>query len=143
MQLRYLVTTVLVLTGLLSVLPRLLEEPVQAQVITPATWQPIARISPQKPYHIRLINQTSGSLEFASTTSEFPPRKLQAGATTTLTQLPVPIYLLISPVDAAFQVRYTVFSTENVITVRILPVPEGRVGHSTLNIQENGGIYIY
>lgn len=146
MRLKHLTTIALVLTVLSPVLSHFPQKVVQAQTTANSTWQPIARINPQKPYEIQVVNQTSGTLEFASTTNEFSPRKLQAGASTTLKYLPVSIYLLISPIDAAFNVRYSVFTDQpNKITVKIQPLPEGRIGggHSTVNIQANGGIYVY
>jgi len=106
-------------------------------------WQPIARINPQKPYTIRINNQTRIAIEYASTSNEFPPRTLQPGATTILSRLPVPIYLLISPTDAASKLTYTVTAKENVVTVNVKPYLGDSVGNTTVNIQETGGIFAY
>jgi serine/threonine-protein kinase len=121
-----------------------------AQVSTQSTasaqaspWQPIARINPQKSYQVRLLNQTGIELEYSSTTNEFPPRRLAAGNNTVLTQLPLPIYLLVSPVDARFNLRYGVSAANNVVTIKVSQLPEGRPGNTTVNIQETGGIYVY
>ncbi len=121
-----------------------------AQLITPSAtsaqvspWQPIARINPQKSYQVRLLNQTGIEIEYSSTTNEFPPRRLTAGNNTVLTQLPLPVYLLISPVDARFNLKYSVSAANNVVIVKVSQLPEGRPGNTTVNIQETGGIYVY
>ncbi|MGQ9871549.1 hypothetical protein [Leptodesmis sp.] len=106
-------------------------------------WQPIARINPQKPYQVHLVNQTGIELEYSSTTNEFPPRRLASGNRTALTQLPLPIYLLISPVDSRFNLKYSVSAANNVVTIKISQLPENRPGSTTVNIQETGGIYVY
>ncbi|MGC8710784.1 MAG: hypothetical protein ACP5RH_00170 [Leptodesmis sp.] len=106
-------------------------------------WQPIARINPQKPYQVHLVNQTGIELEYSSTTNEFPPRRLAAGNRTVLTQLPLPIYLLISPVDSRFNLKYSVSAANNVVTIKVSQLPEDRPGSTTVNIQETGGIYVY
>lgn len=106
-------------------------------------WQPIARINPQKSYQVNLVNQTGIDLEYSSTTNEFPPRRLAAGNSAVLTQLPLPIYLLISPVDSRFNLKYNVSAANNVVTIKISQLPEDRPGSTTVNIQETGGIFVY
>jgi serine/threonine-protein kinase len=106
-------------------------------------WQPIARINPQKPYQVHLVNQTGIELEYSSTTNEFPPRRLAASNRTVLTQLPLPIYLLINPVDSRFNLKYNVSVANNVVKIKVSQLSEDRPGSTTVNIQETGGIYIY
>lgn len=108
-----------------------------------SSWQPIARINPQKPYTVRIKNQTTVVIEYASTSNEFPPRTLQPGASGTLTKLPLPIYLLISSTDATFRVKYTVTASQNVVTINVQQLAGSSPGNTTINIQETGGIYAY
>jgi hypothetical protein len=114
-----------------------------ASNIIPARWEPIARINSQKPYKIQLINQTDISLEYSSTTNEFPPRQIKPGGNIVLTQLPLPVYLLISPTNPGPNLRYSLLVQNNIVTVKITLLPENNPGNTTINIQETGGIYIY
>jgi hypothetical protein len=109
----------------------------------PSPWYPVARIDPQKAYRVQILNQTGTELEYSSTTNEFPPRRLAVGNTTALTQLPLPVYLLISPVDSRFNLKYTVSTNKNVVTIKVDQLPEDRPGNTTVNIQETGGIFVY
>lgn len=111
--------------------------------IAAAPWQPVARINPQKGYKVQIVNQTGIPLEYASTTNEFAPRRLKPGTTGTLMQLPLPIYLLISPVDPRFNLKFDVAASQNVVTVTVRQLPELQPGSSTVNIQQTGGIFVY
>lgn len=121
---------------------------IQANAVPPgnmvtAAWQPVARINPQKSYKVQIVNQSGVPLEYASTTNEFAPRSLKPGAMGTLTQLPLPVYLLISPVDPSFVVKCQVSASQNVVTVTVRQLSQGQAGNSTVNIQETGGIFVY
>ncbi|MEX0271701.1 hypothetical protein AB3R30_21495 [Leptolyngbyaceae cyanobacterium UHCC 1019] len=111
--------------------------------MTVAAWQPIARINPTKPFQVQIINKTRLGLEYSSTTNEFPPRKLAANATTTLKQLSAPIYLLISPLDGRFNLKYTVSTRDNLVVVTVTQLPDSNPGNTTVNVQETGGIFVY
>ncbi|PZV16642.1 MAG: hypothetical protein DCF22_05080 [Leptolyngbya sp.] len=108
-----------------------------------SSWQPVARIDPAKPYQVKIINKTGIGLEYSSTTNEFPPRKLAASGTSTLNQVPTPIYLLISPLDGRFYLNYTVSARNNVVIITVTQSPESSLGKTTVNIQETGGIFVY
>lgn len=133
----------LLLTASLPMLPVAQVNAQPAATFQQSPWQPIARINPQKPYQVHLINQTGIELEYSSTTSEFSPRRLASGNSTVLTQLPLPIYLLITPVDSRFNLKYSISAANNAITIKVSQLPEGRPGSTTVNIQETGGIYVY
>jgi hypothetical protein len=127
-------------------LPLLLVPPAISAPVTPmanASWQPIARINPTQPYQVQIINKTGIGLEYSSTTNEFPPRRLAARATSTLNQLPTPIYLLISPLDGRFNLKYTVATRNNLVMVTVTQLPDNSPGNTTVNIQETGGIFVY
>lgn len=117
--------------------------PATSVQLTANPWQPIARIDPQKPYKIQLVNQTGLEVEYASTTNEFSPRKLAPRQSTVLTRLPLPLYLLISPVNPQYNVKNTVAAKQNLVTITIQPIPEGQPGNNTINLQTTGGIYVY
>lgn len=122
-------------------LPEAIAAPMPA--ITIAAWQPIARINPAKPFQVQINNKTGIGLEYSSTTNEFSPRKLAANATINLTQLPTPIYLLISPLDGRFNLKYTVSTRNNLVMVTVTQLPDSNPGNTTVNIQETGGIFVY
>ena len=106
-------------------------------------WQPLARINPKQPYTIRINNRTGVTVEYASTTNEFSPRRVASGATATLTRLPLPIYLLMSPATATSSLKLTVSANQNTVTVNVEELPEGAAGNTTVNIQQTGGIFVY
>ncbi len=111
--------------------------------MTDSPWQPVARIAPTKPFQVQIINKTGIELEYSSTTNEFSPRRLAPSVTTTVKQLSTPVYLLINPLDARFNLKYTVSTRNNLVTVIVTQSSESRTGYSTVNIQETGGIFVY
>ncbi|MBF2025838.1 MAG: hypothetical protein IGS48_03605 [Oscillatoriales cyanobacterium C42_A2020_001] len=130
---------VTVLTGAVSVQANAVPT---GNIIT-AAWQPVARINPQKAYKVQIVNQAGIPVEYASTSNEFAPRQLQPGATGLLTQLPLPIYLLINSVDARFNLKCSVSANQNVVTVTVRQLPDDQPGNSTVDIQKTGGIFVY
>lgn len=143
MMLNRWVMALFLLTASLPMLPASLVRAESTTNSQASPWQPIARINPQKPYQVHLVNQTGIELEYSSTTNEFPPRRLTSGSSTVLTQLPLPIYLLISPVNSRFNLKYSVSAANNIVTIKVSQLPENRAGSTTVNIQETGGIYVY
>lgn len=143
MKLAYLVTTSLLLATVLPLTDHKSSTVLVAQTLAASPWQPIARITPGKPYTVRINNQTGTVLEYASTTNEFPPRQLQPGASSTLTNLPASVYLLISSVNPRFNLKYQVSAKQNVVTVNVQQLPETSPGNTTVNIQNTGGIFVY
>ena len=111
--------------------------------LTASPWQPVARIDPNKPFQVQIINKTGTGLEYSSTTNEFSPRTLASGATTRVSQLPTPVYLLINSLDSRFNLKYTVSTRNNLVTVTVTQLAESNPGYSTVNIQTTGGIFIY
>jgi hypothetical protein len=137
-----LATTALLLSHVLpfTVTPGLA---VPVASIAASPWQPVARINPSQPYTVRINNQTGIVVEYASTTNEFPPRRLAAGASTTLSKLPLPVYLLISPINSRFNLKYRLTANQNVVTINVQQLPERSPGNTTVNIQKTGGIFVY
>ena len=143
MALKHLPIAALLLTLSLPLFSPSLVNASSMQRVVAATWQPVARIDPQKNYRVQLTNQAGIVVEYASTSNEFPPRKLQPNQSTTITQLPLPIYLLISPVSPRFNLKYSVSAANNIVQVKIQRLPEKVPGNTTINIQESGGIFVY
>lgn len=143
MKLTYLATTPLLLATVLPLTDHKSFAAPVAQPLAASPWQPIARIAPGKPYTVKINNQTGIVLEYASTTNEFPPRQLQPGASSTLTNLPPSVYLLISPVNPRFNLKYQVSANQNIVNVNVQQLPDTSPGNTTVNIQKTGGIFVY
>jgi hypothetical protein len=111
--------------------------------ITTSSWQPIARITPGRPYTMQIFNQTGTTLEYGSTTNEFQPRQLTTGKTASISKLPPSVFMLISPLDARYTLKYDVSASNNNITVRVTQLPDTEPGNTTVNVQETGAIYVY
>lgn len=111
--------------------------------MTTSPWQPVARINPAKPFQVQILNKTGIELEYSSTTNEFPPRRLVSNANATVNQLPVPVYLLISPINPRFNLKYSVSTRNNLVVVTVTQLPESSPGNTTVNIQETGSIFVY
>ncbi len=127
----------------LPFVPASFTQAIPATAIAASPWEPVARISPQKPFRVEIINQTGINLDYSSTTNEFPPRTVASGAKTSVQQLPLPVYLLISPANPRFNLKYFVTTKDNVVTIKVLQGPDPTPGNTTVNIQETGGIFVY
>lgn len=122
-----------------------------AETYQPGYWQPVARFDTRKPVEIKLFNKTELPLEYDLTDLEFVnPETLPPGETGTLQNFGdsayVVIYSIISNTEAEmpFTLRFKVNVTdENVVMVTIEKAEPNFFGHRTLNLQKNGGIYLY
>lgn len=111
--------------------------------IAASPWYPVARINPNQPFTIQIQNKTGIVLDDASTTNEFAPRRLYPRNTGTIALLPLPVYLLISPVNPRFNLKYSVTTNKNTVMVTVTQLPNNTPGNTTVNIQETGGIFVY
>ncbi|AFY75579.1 serine/threonine protein kinase [Pleurocapsa sp. PCC 7327] len=120
-----------------------------AETFKPGYWQPAARIDPQRPFQVKLINQTGEQIEYALTTNEFSPRQLASRESATLTYVPLDANLLINPIaspsnsEFASSLKFDVAASNNLLTVTILPGDRARAGDSTVNVHRTGAIYIF
>jgi serine/threonine-protein kinase len=120
-----------------------------AQTYQPGYWQPVGRIEPQRPFQIKLVNQSGEIVEYAVTTNEFSPRQLSPQESTTLTHIPLDANLLLNSVrsnsrkEFVSSLQFEVNVVNNLITVRILAGDRDRAGDSTVNIHRTGAIYIF
>ena len=122
--------------------PSLAEDP-PAKTYQPGFWQPVARVNPQQPVRVNLINKTSSGLNYSLTTGEIGTRQVAAGNTTELTNLPKEAYLVINPQTPSISIRFKIEVVgNNMVKITATPSPDPS-GESTINIQSNGGIYKY
>jgi hypothetical protein len=109
-------------------------------------WIPVGRINPDEPMQIELVNQTTVPLEYAITTNEIPPRQLEPGESTTLTVLPIPLYMLFSPIGTQpgeISLALAVSTNGNFITVEMSnQFNTFTPGEITLIVNETGAIFV-
>ena len=111
--------------------------------IAASPWYPVARINPNQSYTVQIQNNTGIVLDYASTTNEFAPRRLYPRNSSTVARLPLPVYLLISPINPRFNLKYSVVANKNTVIVTVTQLPNNTPGNTTVNIQETGGIFVY
>ena len=111
--------------------------------IAASPWYPVARINPSQPFTVQIQNHTGIVLDYASTTNEFAPRRLYPRNTGTVALLSLPVYLLVSPINPRFNLKYSVTTNKNTVIVTVTQLPNNTPGNTTVNIQETGGIFVY
>jgi hypothetical protein len=129
--------------GVLSFgLPSIAQETSAEDPFRPGVWQPVALINPAQPWGIRLTNTTDITLEYSVTTSD-TPRPLEPGESATLSDLVLPVYLLINPLSADTSLEFILTVEGDVVKVGVGTRDSVTPGDTTVNINEQGGIYIY
>ncbi len=119
-----------------------------AQTYQPGFWQPVARVNPDHPIKVQLINQTEAVLEYSLTTNEAPPRQLSPGDQAFLTHLPRDAHLLIYPTHSStdqeltMSLKFEISVTKNVVTVKIRARGNGESPDRTIDINPTGAIYV-
>lgn len=114
-----------------------------AETYQPGPWQPVARVNPEANIQVNIINQTGVSLDYSLTTGEIEIRRVAAGNTAELTNLPNDAYILINPETTQFSLKFEIQVTEdNLVNITVQQSADPS-GESTVNIQSNGGIYKY
>ncbi len=137
---------VFVIGGLVT--PALTQAPSAAQVPSPTTpsttfWQPVARVDPNRPVQIQIVNKSSETVEYiVGTQTGF--RQLAPGKSAQLSSIRLPAYLDINPIRDRVLLRYQVSvpdSKKNQALVEVYGSSSG--GQRSLNIDKTGAIYIY
>ncbi|MGB3403052.1 MAG: hypothetical protein WBA77_10205 [Microcoleaceae cyanobacterium] len=114
-----------------------------AKTYQPGPWQPVARVNPEATIQVNIINRAGVGLEYSLTTEEMNIRKIAAGQTGKLTDLPKDTYILINPQTSQVSLKFNIQVTEdNIVNIRVRQSADPS-GESTVNIQSNGGIYQY
>lgn len=115
----------------------------ESRPYTPGPWQPIALVNPRQAVKVQIINKTSAPIDYSLTTNEAPPRQLQIGGTAALTQFTLPAYLLISSSESQMSIKFNLRVMGNLITVEVNQLNSSLPGDTTLNVNNQGGIYVY
>lgn len=122
-----------------------------ASTFQPGFWQPVARVNPEKPISLNIINNTGIPLDYSFTNETLTPTVLEANDTAVIKSLNPEdsIYLVIypdlnTPNASRISLKYSVEVTEdNVINLTISVIDEISKGNRTFNLQPTGAIFIY
>jgi len=125
--------------------------PAQAQTppattYQPGYWQPLARVNPNSPITVVLVNQTQIPLKY-NFLDEQGEKNLPVGASAQLKNVSLPDNIAIydpstqTTAGKSEGLKYQPSVTNNVVTVTILPVANS--GFHVLEISRTGAIYRY
>ena len=112
-----------------------------ASTYNPGPWQPIARINPSQPVLVNIINQTQNTLEVGLTTGK-TNTQIQPSGTAKINLPSLNSNIVINSVTGAAILDYQIETNANLVTVTVKS-GSGVAGDNAINIQSNGGIYIY
>ncbi|MBR8830092.1 MAG: hypothetical protein N5P05_003248 [Chroococcopsis gigantea SAG 12.99] len=151
MKLAYLLTVgLLTANTCLLLAPHSIAQTPPATTFVPGPWQPVARVNPQRPVTIKIVNSTDLLLDYDLTANIKPsPQQIVAGDSTVLKGFNLPAYILInnsqnSAVRNPLSLIYSVdVNDNNEVTLTITTAPNEIPGYTTLNINRQGGIFIY
>lgn len=118
----------------------LAQDPPSASTYNPGPWQPVARVNPQEPVGLTLVNESGVVLEYGLTTGG--TANLATGNSVNYANLPLDSFLLINPTNVGLSLDYDVDVVDNVVTVTVRP-SGAQAGLRTVNVQSTGGIFIY
>jgi hypothetical protein len=104
-------------------------------------WQPVAHINPNLPVKIEVINETELPLQYGLTTDT--SHSLAPSSKTTLNNVPLAANLLINSSISSTSLKYHIEVIDNVVTIRVREIISDAPENHAINIQKNGGIYIY
>ena len=137
-------------------LPRqTLAQNLPAETYQPGYWQPIDRFDTKRPVEVLLINKTEIPLEYDITDMRSTnPQALRAGEIGTLKNFGDSAYIVVYPTISVdpnnpLTLRFNVkVEEDNKIIVfiengTISKKNPNFLGHRAINLQENGGIYLY
>lgn len=112
-----------------------------SQTYTPGAWQPVARINPNQPVRVTILNQTGHNLETGLTTGK-TNTQIAPGGSFTINNVPVNSDIVINSIARAAVLDYRIDVQENQVNVTVKTAP-GVAGDNAINIQDTGAIYIY
>ncbi len=123
--------------------------PAAPRTTSPPRPRPVARINPNRPVQIRVINPGSATViatltQPASAERRVPPGGSTTFGSTTRSFLPLPIELVIYPVDPSVAVAIEVLASNNVVEVIVSQqLSGGSSGNLAVSIESNGDIFRY
>ncbi|MCF2970026.1 hypothetical protein L1047_02300 [Synechococcus sp. Nb3U1] len=112
-----------------------------ASSFRPGPWQPIARINPTQPIQIRILNQAGSLLEYGLTGPRDDVESLLAGDAVVLQIDQFPAYLTINTLERS-ALNYGLSAEGNQLSLEVRKINDVN-GDRTLNVDDQGGIYIY
>ncbi len=112
-----------------------------AQTYTPGAWQPVARINPNQPVKVTILNQTGYNLETGLTTGQ-TNTQIAPGGSFTINNVPVNSHIVINSIARAAVLDYRIDVQDNLVNVTV-KTAAGVAGDNAINIQDTGAIYIY
>lgn len=124
--------------------PVLAQQP--AQTYSPGYWQPIARVNPQRPVTVTLVNQTEMPLKY-NFLDDRAEADLRVGDRVDFKNVALPLNIAVydpSPEAAAGEesnLDYTVTVRNNAVTIYVQPVNDE--GHRVVNVARTGAVYLY
>lgn len=144
----FLATTLITSLNLTTIYTATAQNP-PAETYQPGFWQPIARVDLKSSITVKLVNQTDFKLDYAITEDNMKPVQIEPRETVTLTNIQVPIYIVIypdssDPNSSTINLKYKVaVNAQNIVTVDVKQIDNDTPGNRTLNIQKTGAIYAY
>ncbi|BCL33923.1 Spy/CpxP family protein refolding chaperone [Nostoc sp. MS1] len=104
-------------------------------------WQPVARINPDQPSQLEVINQTNVPLQYGLTTDS--PKTLLPGNFADMNYISLPSNVLIYPSQQEASVKYDVSKIGNTTVVKVRQVAGETPGDGSLTINRTGAVYVY
>lgn len=114
-------------------------QPQSAETFHPGFWQPVARVNPDRPVKLVVVNESNLPLEYGLTTGA----TYSAGPESeeVLNSISAPASVLIYSPAANSSLRYNVSSNNNTVWVRVRASGRDMPGNDSLDIARSGAIY--
>jgi hypothetical protein len=112
-----------------------------ANSFRPGPWQPIARIDPTQPVQVRILNQAGSLLEYGLTGPKDEVESLPSGEAVLFQIDQFPAYLTINTLERS-ALDYGLLTEGNLLSLEVRKINDVN-GDRTLNVDDQGGIYIY
>ncbi|NJK62090.1 MAG: hypothetical protein HC921_04835 [Synechococcaceae cyanobacterium SM2_3_1] len=127
---------------LLSGFPAFAQDP-PAETFQPGPWQPQARVNPEMPIQVRLVNFTGLAMEYGLTSMVEPSQQLAADGVALFNVVNLPDFLTINTLERA-ALRYELQPQEdrNLLEVNIRRIDDV-MGDRTIQFDDTGAIYVY
>jgi len=104
-------------------------------------WQPTARVNPDQPLQLEVINETNLPLQYGLTTDS--PEQIFPGSSAVMNSVSLPADVLIYPSVPELNLKYDVTAIDNIVLVKVRQVASDAPGDGSLVINRTGAIYIY
>lgn len=146
-----------ILLAIFTITPshQILAQNLPAETYQPGYWQPVDRFDVKCSVEVKLVNNTDIPLEYDLTNLEsINPQALNAGETETLNNVGDSAHIIVYPTisiepNSSLPLRFNVkVEKDNKI---IVTIKRGKIskddpnflGHRAIDLQKNGGIYLY